>query len=287
MSVILIWLLDQTGSRVLDRLLVAIRGGPLSNELHEAIERWSDELPESAWLASTDALFPNRRVNDPLVQAPCLERVRKSFKQMRVPEKYEMEDALLEQWLYVRKTKRNRQPFFDLEREDAVVHLSALSDALVSICSNSDALFRATAISLLREIRDGTLNEGEAAELPDETVGLLSAEQKTLILRMRQYDGRCGIWATKGEEKSLWVPGPICNMQWGWERTSDEVIISGKDKGNRDKRLAWIDVVYTLDKMSILTTIPEDACVYELTDFGWHVAKRLHDSDADESNALA
>jgi hypothetical protein len=104
--------------------------------------------------------------------------------------------------------------------------------------------------------------------------GQLSADERMLVTRLFKYDGLCKISKPRNEYECLWVPGAGgIDMQWGWERTDQEVADSGKARGSRIDRLKWIYVVEGLVKKGLLRELPKEkegqkARLFELTEEG-------------------
>lgn len=96
-----------------------------------------------------------------------------------------------------------------------------------------------------------------------------------LLLRLLNYQGKCKIAAAPLEYECLWVPGYICDMQWGWERTATYAEQSGKKRGTREERLRWIYTVTILVEKGYLKEIVNMKKYYELTDKGKNLALKL------------
>lgn len=103
----------------------------------------------------------------------------------------------------------------------------------------------------------------------------LTQDEIMLLIRLYDYQSPCKIAAAKGEFESLWVPGDICDMQWGWERTPSEVELSGKPRGNRSRRLDWIFTVKQLVERKYLKPMNEPKNWFELTEEGNMLAHKL------------
>lgn len=101
----------------------------------------------------------------------------------------------------------------------------------------------------------------------------LSEYESKLLLRLFNYQSPCKIASAKGEFECLWVPGDICDMQWGWERTQAEVELSRKSRGDRDSRLHWILVVKQLVEKGYL--IETESKLFELTEAGLKAAYKI------------
>lgn len=104
----------------------------------------------------------------------------------------------------------------------------------------------------------------------------LSDDERKLVERIFEFDGRCKIEAPRGEFECLWVPGVFGDMQWGWERTAVEAAASGKDRGDRNSRLRWIHVVEDLVENGVLIQLANKQNlkrrIYELTPLGQRIA---------------
>jgi TIR domain-containing protein len=108
----------------------------------------------------------------------------------------------------------------------------------------------------------------------------VSDDEAELIRHLFGYEGRCKIGAATGEYESLWVPGEVMNMQWGWERTPEYAHEAGKTTGDRVDRLRWIFVVRDLVDRGYLIELPKEkprqtSSFYELTELGWRTGLAL------------
>ena len=272
------WLFGYAGTKLADKILELFRNDKFTSDLHLAIEKWSHELPKGASLASSSALFPSHVTDSELDERPKLAQLRTEIKQSFVPNSNVWKSALIEQWQYVRNTVRHPQELFTISQAEAADHLGALAHQLANVCAQHAPLFRSTAIRLLQEILDEVKDEkGAISKLEIQVNDALSKKQKMLLRRLYKFDGLCGIWAAKGEYESLWVPGVLGNMQWGWERTAEEVQLSGKDTGDRQNRLDWIFTVQSLVEGGLLQAKDTEKGLYELTQQGWKVAHYIPD----------
>ncbi len=269
-----VWLFTYAGKKGADSLVNRLQGEDLISKLHKAIDSWGKRLPEESSLQSeyaTYALFPADD-SDP-EKRPALKVLRLRLLDGRVPPKQMWFAALHEQWLQVANRSEESAAFFTLPEEVARKHLEELAQELTDVCSRDGELFAPTAFELFQEILDWVRCD-EDPEL-QQADNELSDAQKKLLLRLYQFDGRCGIWAAKGELECLWVPGFQTSMQWGWERTAQEAALSGKAIGNRDERIGWILVVQSLVDLNLLEKDPEVSGRFNLTTKGWQVAYQL------------
>lgn len=273
MSVIAAWLLGYAGEKVADRFLEAIRGDKFFAALWSAVKTWAKALPPGAELASAAALFVAPDSNSGLESRPALAHLRELMQQASAPTRDDWEGALLEQWKYVKTTVKDPQNFFSIPEPEALGHIRRLASQLAVVCEQQEKLSRPTAIKLLREILSEVQKTQSGAHRANAARLTLTEDQAKLLRRLHRYDGRCGVWAAKGEYESLWVPGDMFNMQWGYERTAEEARLSGKAAGDRNNRLKWIDVVDDLVKAGLLTALPDG--LFELTKEGWQVANTL------------
>lgn len=264
------WLFGYAGTRLADRILELLRGDKLTADLHKAVQKWADELPADAKLDSTNALFPSHIPDEELTSRPCLSDLRSELKRSKVPREKSWLSALIEQWNYVRENVTEPQNFFLLSEEEASRYLKSMAIMLSTVCSQHEALFRATTISLLRELLEKSNNEQEDQK---DIVYALSEDQKKLLRRLYQHKGLCRIAAPKGEYECLRVPGVVTDMQWGWERTPEECRLSGKEQGSRENRLHWIYVVKDLVEAGIFEA--QDDGYYEFTEKGWRAAHNV------------
>ena len=269
------WLFGYAGGKLADKILELFRNDKFSSELHSTVDKWSTQLPPGARIASSAALFPSHVLDSDLGDRQNLAHLRNEIRNSGAPTSAEWESALIEQWKYVQKSIEHPQEFFTIRENEAVGHLSNLAKQLAEVCVQHEPLFRSTAMRLLREI----LNEVKDKELKTDFITLanraLTEDHKKLLQRLNKFDGRCGVWAAKGEYESLWVPGAVTNMQWGWERTAEAVHLSGKDIGNRKNRLHWIYIVESLVDDGLLQEVENEKGLFELTKQGWRVAHQL------------
>ena len=111
------------------------------------------------------------------------------------------------------------------------------------------------------------------------TDATLSADEADVISELFKYKGLCKIGAAQGEHECLWMPGFLCDMQWGWERLPEYAKESGKTIGSREERLRWIFVVRDLVNRGLLQELPKDkprhSTYYELTEQGWRTGLAL------------
>lgn len=261
------WLFGYVGTKLADRVLELLRGDKLTVDLHRAAHKWAAELPAVAGLASTNALFPSHIPDNELKERPYLADLRRELKNSKIPTEGCWSNALFEQWQYVRANIADPQNFFLLSEEAALSHLKPLAAKLSMVCSQHEALFRATTVTLLRKI----LEQGDNNQ--KDILSVLTKDQQSLLRRLYQHKGLCRIAAAKGEYECLWVPGAICNMQWGWERTPVECELSGKSSGSRQERLHWIFVVKDLVDAGIFEVQADG--YYEFTEKGWRIAHDL------------
>ncbi|MES1955988.1 hypothetical protein [Salinisphaera hydrothermalis] len=267
------WLFGYAGTKLANGVLERLRGDKLTVDLRRATEKWAAQLPDHVALASIYALFPDAIADDELAERPALMRLRFDLRQSNVPTDEVWHEALLEQWRFVRANARDPDDFFQLPEAEASRHLSALAVKWHTVCSQHEALFRATTISLLREL----LARGDGGGAPEEDVQkVLTADQKALLRCVYQHRGLCRIAAARGEYECLWAPGVVCDMQWGWERTPEECRRSGKAPGDRRDRLRWIYVVKDLTEAGLFEAQAKG--YYALTEQGWRVAHDLGDA---------
>lgn len=266
------WLFGYAGTKLANGVLERLRGDKLTVDLYRAAEKWAAGLPDHAGLASVYALFPEAVTEDELAERPALARLRLELRQSNVPTDEVWRDSLFEQWRYVRANIRHPQDFFLLSESDARAHLGALALRLHTVCSQHEALFRATTITLLQEL---LARGGDSASVRKEVEHVLTDDQKALLRCVYQHRGLCRIAAARGEYECLWAPGAVCDMQWGWERTPEECLQSGKAVGNRRERLHWIYVVKDLAEAGIFEAQAKG--YYALTEQGWRVAHDLGD----------
>lgn len=122
------------------------------------------------------------------------------------------------------------------------------------------------------------LSDDKAAPVGETVVALpLTGDERELVSHLFRYEGRCKVAAAPGEYESLWVPGDLMDMQWGWERTPEEARELRKPIGDRVERLQWLAVVRALVTKGILKELPmpkpkpqrRSSRLYELTDLGW------------------
>lgn len=272
------WLFGYAGTKLGDKILELFRNDKFTSDLHSVIDKWSAELPIGASLASSVALFPSHVSDSELEERPCLAHLRTEIKKSVVPKSADWKEALIEQWLYVGKSISSPQEFFTISKEEANNHLDTLANQLADVCAQYEPLFRSTAITLLREILDEIRETKELkTDLTIQVNDALSKKQKMLLRRLYKFDGLCGVWGAKGEYKSLWVPGFVGNMQWGWERTAEEARLSGKDIGDRKNRLDWIYIVESLVDGGLLQEKENEKGLFELTKQGWRVAHYIPD----------
>jgi hypothetical protein len=285
------WLFGYIGNKLGDTILAVFRQDPFVTALHREIQEWVSELPPGSSIAATDALFPALRSDEVPDDREALHNLQSCLKTGSVPDAKTWHSALLEQWCVVRVKVKERQDLFRLDEPEASQHLWKLAERLSTVCSQHEPLFRATVVRILQELleRVGELaNDAEAGKAEDvncistSVEELLTEDELRLIRRVSKFDGECGVWAVKGEHESLWVPGAIMNMQWGWERTAREQELSGKSRGDRIQRKHWIQVVKDLVEKKILE--PTDDNVYRLTDDGWRVAKILQSKPGEPPN---
>ncbi len=269
------WVFGYVGEKLADKILSMFRTDKFSSDLHAAVDQWSKKLPSGSRLATTEALFPSYLSDSELEDRQNLIRLRSTIRGSVAPTSADWRAALIEQWQHVREHVQDPQAFFTLSESEAAAHLDDLANQLAVVCAQHEPLFRSTAMNLLREI----LSEIKECHHKTDTTGpndrLLTEDHKTLLQRLYEFDGRCGIWAAKGEYECLWVPGPICDMQWGWERTAGEAQLSGKEVGDRAKRLHWIYVVESLVEGGLLQAVAGEKGLFELTKQGWRVAHEL------------
>lgn len=267
------WLFGYAGTKLADRILEKLRGDKLTSDLHEAVDKWASELPATAELGYSHALFPSHISDDDLGNRPGLAHLRALIRVPTIPRSEDWKIALLEQWRHVRQSVPEPQSFFRITENEALKYLDSLSRRLSTVCAQHESLFRATTIDLLREILakfdDADADLGVAVERT------LSSDQKKLIRRLSQYEGLCKIAPAKGEYECLWVPGPFMDMQWGWERAPGEAELSGRPRGSRGNRLHWIYVVKDLVAAGILQEQGDEKGIFALTEQGWRVAHSL------------
>lgn len=269
------WLFGYAGKKLADKILETFRGDKFTSDLHSTVDKWSSQLPPGASLASSAALFPSHVLDSALGHREKLAHLREKIRESEVPTCEDWKAALIEQWKYVQAKIEHPQEFFVIAEAVAGKHLDDLAKRLSEVCVQHEPLFRSTAMRLLREI----LHEIKGKELRTDFVQqanrALTEDHKKLLRRLYKFDGRCGIWAAKGEFESLWVPGVAMNMQWGWERTSEEARLSGKDIGDRGHRLHWIYIVEYLVDGGLLQRVENEKGLFELTKEGWRVAHEL------------
>ena len=267
------WLFGYAGTKLANGVLERLRGDKLTLDLYRATEKWAATLPDEAALASIYALFPDAVADDELDERPALARLRSELRKPNVPTEEIWRDSLLEQWRFVRENAKDPNDFFRLPQADARKHLSALALKLHTVCSQHEALFRATTISLLREL---LARGGGGGSAEQEVQQVLTDDQKALLRCVYQHRGLCRIAAARGEYECLWAPGVVCDMQWGWERTPEECQQSGKAAGDRRERLRWIFVVKDLTEAGLFEAQAKG--YYALTEQGWRVAHDLGDA---------
>lgn len=271
------WLLGYAGAKLGDKILEMFRNDKFTSDLHSTVDKWSADLPLGASLASSSALFPSHVPDSDLKDRPQLAHLRRQIGNSVAPTSADWQAALIEQWQHIRDMISDPQEFFTIPAHEAKVHLGDLADRLERVCAQHEPLFRSTAMGLLREVLDEVKGKTLKTDLSHQVNHALTADQKALLRRLYKYDGRCGIWAVKGEHESLWVPGQFMNMQWGSERTVEEARLSGKDIGDRDKRLHWIYMVASLVEAKLLQEVENSGELFELTKQGWRVAHDLLD----------
>jgi len=270
------WLFGYAGKKLADKALEIIRGDRLTAELHAAVDQWASQLPSSAALESSYALFPGYVSEEELAERPHLLNLRRRFSRSMIPTDEDWLLALIEQWDTVRANVTHPQNLFLLSADEARDHLRALSVRMATVCAQHEPLFRATTIALLRE-----LLADDAASVPTRISDTLSEDQKYLLRLLYRHKGLCRISAPPGEYKCLWVPGPVTEIQKGWERTPEECALSGKEPGDRGERLHWIYVVEDLAAAGIFEA--QDDGYFELTKKGRRVAHNLsNDTDVAE-----
>ncbi|MEO5956205.1 MAG: hypothetical protein ABIR36_11025 [Nitrospiraceae bacterium] len=269
------WLFGYAGKKLADKIFEMFRNDKFSSELQATVDKWSTQLPPGACIASSAALFPSHVLDSELGDRHNLAHLRSEMRKSVAPTSADWESALIEQWKYVQETIEDPQEFFTIPESEAVGHLGNLAKQLAEVCVQHEPLFRSTAMRLLREI----LNEVKDKELKTDFIKLanraLTEDHKKLLQRLYKFDGRCGVWAAKGECESLWVPGAVMNMQWGWERTAVEARLSGKDIGDRKNRHHWIYIVESLVDGGLLQEVENAKGLFELTKQGWRVAHEL------------
>lgn len=155
------WLFGYAGTKVADRVLALLRGDPPTADLDNVVEKWADSLPAEAALASSSALFPSHVPDAGLQGRPKLARLRAELEHSRVPTVDAWKQALLEQWLYIRTNIANPRAFFLLSESEASDHIDQLAARLGTVCAQYEPLFRATTITLLREL----LAQSDAAKI--------------------------------------------------------------------------------------------------------------------------
>jgi hypothetical protein len=109
---------------------------------------------------------------------------------------------------------------------------------------------------------------------PTQVDAVLDRDQKDLLLRLYNYDGKCSIDAAPGEYECLWVPGDTMPMQWGWERTPEEAAALGKPRGDRTERIHWLLVVKDLLDWGFLEQ-PGEKRIFQLTERGQREAYKI------------
>lgn len=269
------WLFGYAGTKLGDKILEMIRSDKFSSDLHSTVEKWSVQLPQGASLASSAALFPSHVLDSELGDRQKLAHLRSKIRDSMAPTSEDWEVALIEQWEYVKKTIEYPQEFFVITETDATTHLGNLAKRLAEVCVQHEPLFRSTAMKMLHEILHEVRGNELKTDFTQQANRALTEDHKKLLRRLYKFDGRCGIWAAKGEYESLWVPGAVMNMQWGWERTDEEARLSGKDIGDRKNRLHWIYIVESLVDGGLLQKVENNKGLFELTKEGWRVAHKL------------
>ncbi len=89
----------------------------------------------------------------------------------------------------------------------------------------------------------------------------LSEKEKQLLLRLYDFQATCLIRKAKGEQQEhLWVPGYLCDMQWG--------------ASNNDDRLSWLYVVRDLHAVGLLDKT-DRVQEYKLSNLGEEEAWKL------------
>ncbi len=139
------------------------------------------------------------------------------------------------------------------------------------VCNYKEEVFNISAE--IKNIQTALLDIKEIIKNETPQDQALSEYESKLLLRLFNYQSPCKIAAAKGEFECLWVPGDMCDMQWGWERTQTEIELSGKSRGDRDNRLHWILVVKQLVKKGYL--IKTENNIFKLTDAGQEIAYKI------------
>lgn len=269
------WLFGYAGKKLADKILEMFRSDKFTSDLHSTVEQLSAQLPPGSHLASSAALFPSHILDAELENRQSLAYLRHKIRESMAPTSEDWEEALIEQWKYVQGSIEHPQEIFVIPETEATDHLGELARQLAEVCVQHEPLFRSTAMKLLREILHEVKDNKLKTDFAQQANRALSEDHKKLLLRLYEFDGRCGIWASKGEYESLWVPGAVMNMQWGWERTAEETHLSSKDIGERKKRLHWIYVVESLVDGGLLQKVENEKGLFELTKEGWRVAHEL------------
>lgn len=268
MSGIESWLFGYTGGKLADAILSLFKEDAFIGELRTAVKKWADNLPQNARLSATDALF-NR--NTAPEEKRALQIIRAQFDSAQIPSLNQWHEALMEQWHFVRKSIKDPQDFFKIPEEEASNHLNNLSKALVIVCEQNDRLFKGTTIKILMQIHQAITDNPNMKEKND-NIKQLSDDEKKLLRRLYDYDGYCAVKAPKGEYKCLWVPGDGIEMQWGYERTPQETILSGKEAGDRKTRMKWLYIVIDLVEKGLIMPVEGENSLFELTEKGRRVA---------------
>ncbi len=136
---------------VLNKGFDAILNISIINRLDSVVIKWAERLPENAYVFSgavyNNEFFPKISSESNEAERPCLHTVRAKLKSDILPSYDEWYDAFYENWLEIKKSDVELQPFFKLT--DPSQYLRELSENVFNEILNDEKIFKHTLINIL------------------------------------------------------------------------------------------------------------------------------------------
>ena len=157
----------------------------LGTKLEKDVRYWSDGLPNDL-ACSPGAMFPD--VEDEIFLARVdgykgIMELKAAFDAKRIPTEPIWMGAFIDKWWFVIKTKDERQPFFDPDRESEVKeHLMRLAGTVTTTCAADETLFRITIFKMVEALQ---ARERPSVQDWDEDA-IASAQQRLQVMPIDQ-----------------------------------------------------------------------------------------------------
>lgn len=149
----LAWALGYTLTSSTKWLIGRLFRDDLEEDLRREVLSWSKSLPPGSSVHPA-ALFTTTHREEEGKKRPAWSALHKAVENHEVPSAKQWRDALFEQWLYVRSTISDPQPFFMLEECEATGHLEDLARRLHKVCAHDEGLFKSSVIGTLSNLNE-------------------------------------------------------------------------------------------------------------------------------------